>query len=135
MSKITTAINQVKSFSQTPAGKVSTTGISYMLSMALSGAILARFFPDKATFGRALGLGLYAVGMQTLVGSAMTAEQQQRNKWAEESFENYRNNTREKLTHLHSEILELQNHLAKAEKDLIRSEGIHSELLKENAKL
>lgn len=118
MSKITRVIDQVKEFSRTPAGQVATSGISYMGTMALAGAVMARFFPGKATFGRALAMGIYAVGMQTIVGSAMTGEQQQRLEWAKECHNDYRRRTDDEMARLRKEISALQERLSSAETEL-----------------
>lgn len=125
MSKITRIINEAKAFANTNAGQVAVSGLGYIATMAICGSIAAKFFPGKATFGRALGLGIYAVRMQTIVGTSTASEQQQRLEWSEESFATYRKEMREEIVRLRSEMFHLKEQLSEKEKEL---EGSAEEL-------
>lgn len=126
MSKFARIINEAKAFANTNAGQVAVSGLGYIATMAICGGFAAKFFPGKATFGRALGLGIYAVGMQTIVGASTASEQQQRLEWSEESFETYRKEMREEIARLRSEMFRLKEQLSEKEEELEDSaENLH----------
>lgn len=114
MSKIAEIVSKAKSFANTNAGQVAVTGLSYMATLAICGGVAAKFFPGKATFGRALGLGIYAVGMQTLVGTAAACEQQQR---LERSNGLVEDSSRE-VVRLRSEMFRLHKRLTEKAEEL-----------------
>lgn len=110
MSRINEIVASVKSFASTPAGKVALCGLENMLSMAICGGIVAKFRPAKATFGRALAAGIYAVAMQTIVGVA-AANQERRS--AECAIENRKIAERSE-SKLYWKIKEMEGRLAEA---------------------
>lgn len=118
MSKFAEIVSNAKSFVNTNAGQVAVTGLSYMATMAICGGICAKFFPGKATFGRALGLGIYAVGMQTLVGTAVASEQQQRLEWLKDSSEIDRREMNREIVRLRSEMYRLLERLSEKDSEL-----------------
>lgn len=118
MSKIAEIVSKAKSFANTNAGQVAVTGLSYMATMAICGGLTAKFLPGKATFGRALGLGIYAVGMQTLVGTATASEQQQRLEWLEDSAETDRREMNREIMRLRGEMFRLHERLSEKDNEL-----------------
>lgn len=111
MSKVDQIISQAKDFANSDAGMIAINGIKSMALMAISGVLTAKFFPRKATYGRALGFGIYAVGIQTLFGTIIAAKQEQRIKFSEEFLENSSKEMLEEINRLRGEIARLQEQL------------------------
>lgn len=116
MSRIMRIIDTAKAFANTNPGKVATVGLTYMATMAMCGGIAAKFFPGKATFGRAIGLGLYTVGMQTLVGTTVAAKQQERIKGLQERLSEQQQRLKKsnaRLRHANKQLYKLRKEAAR----------------------
>ena len=118
MPRITEIVSEAKAFANTNAGQIVISGLTGMATMALSAVITKKFFPNRASFERAVGSGICAVGVQTLLSAAIANAQQERPEDADKGFECYRKSKSEKIIRLRKEIFQLQEKLSQQREEL-----------------